>query len=221
MRLVVSFLMIVCLMGLAFADESATKSNEAAKGQKAEPYVDVLMKTSMGDITLQLDREKAPVTVANFLNYVNKKAYDGTIFHRVIPGFMIQGGGFKPDMTQIPTEAPITNEWQNGLKNMRGTIAMARLPRQANSATNQFFINLVDNTGLDQPRDGAGYAVFGKVIKGMDVVDAIAKVETSDADQVYKNKPVKPVIIEQVTVINAQEKPAEKKTEKAPESKTE
>lgn len=155
----------------------------------------------MGNITIRLDSKKAPITVANFLNYVNKKAYDGTIFHRVIPGFMIQGGGFKPDMSQIPTDEPITNEWQNGLKNMRGTIAMARTGNQPNSATNQFFINLKDNTYLDQPQDGAGYAVFGKVIGGMDAVDAIAKVQTSNDDPVYKNKPVIPVIIQSITVI--------------------
>ena len=224
MRLVVSLLMVFCLVGLAAAQQPATKAEKAPEMQKSENYVDVLMKTSMGDITIQLDKEKAPITVANFLQYVKDGAYNGTIFHRVIPGFMIQGGGFKPDMSKVQTREPIENEWQNGLKNMRGTIAMARLGGQANSATNQFFINLVDNTGLDMPRDGAGYAVFGKVIAGMDVVDAIAKVPTSDADPIYKNKPVKPVIIESVTVLGAKEMPtekmpAEKKTEKMPKDK--
>jgi len=221
MRLVMTLLMAFCLVGLAAAQGPATTMKEKApEMQKSENYVDVLMKTSMGDITIQLDEEKAPITVANFLQYAKEGAYNGTIFHRVIPNFMIQGGGFKADMSKAPNHEPIKNEWENGLKNMRGTIAMARLGNQPNSATNQFFINLKDNTFLDQPRDGAGYAVFGKVIAGMDVVDAIAKVETSDADPVYKNKPVKPVTIESVTVLgDKKDMPAEKKSEKMPENK--
>lgn len=139
----------------------------------------VLMKTSMGEITLELYKDKAPVTVKNFLGYVDDKFYDGTIFHRVIKGFMIQGGGHTADMSKKPTKGPIKNEADNGLSNKRGTIAMARMP-DPHSATAQFYINHVDNLNLDH-RDksdqGYGYCVFGKVISGMDVVDAIAKVK--------------------------------------------
>ncbi len=138
----------------------------------------VLMKTSKGEITLELYPDKAPVTVKNFLSYVDKKYYDGTIFHRVIKGFMIQGGGLTADMHEKSAAAPIKNEAANGLKNLKGTIAMAR-GGEINSATCQFFINHVDNPYLDhQPKapDQYGYAVFGKVIAGMDVVEAIAGV---------------------------------------------
>lgn len=150
---------------------------------KKEELVYVSMKTSMGDIVIELDRAKAPISVANFLSYVDKKQYDGTIFHRVIKDFMIQGGGFTADMKEKSTDKPIKNEWQNGLKNKRGTIAMARKgagPDSPNSATCQFFINTVDNGFLDQPqRDGAAYAVFGKVVKGMETVDKIRAVKTT------------------------------------------
>ena len=140
----------------------------------------VIMKTSMGDITLELYADKAPITVKNFLSYVDDHFYDGTIFHRVIKGFMIQGGGLTPDFHPKPTKPPIKNEATNGLKNKRGTIAMARMPA-INSATCQFFINHADNPFLDHrdnTPEGYGYAVFGKVIEGMDVVDAIANVKT-------------------------------------------
>lgn len=145
-----------------------------------QPNPKVLMKTSMGDITLELYAEKAPVTVENFLSYVDENFYDGTIFHRVIPKFMIQGGGLTADFIEKPAKPPIKNEATNVLKNKRGTIAMARMP-EINSATCQFFINHVDNAFLDHKDntpDGFGYAVFGKVIEGMDVVDAIANVKT-------------------------------------------
>jgi len=122
----------------------------------------VLMQTTKGDIVLALDQDKAPISVANFLQYVDDGHYDGTIFHRVIAHFMIQGGGFTADMRQKSTRAPIKNEWKNGLKNTRGTVSMART-RIADSATCQFFINVVDNGFLDQPNDGAAYAVFGTV----------------------------------------------------------
>ena len=140
----------------------------------------VTLTTSKGDIVLELNAEKAPKTVKNFLAYVKSGHYNGTIFHRVINGFMIQGGGFTADMNQKATQAPVENEASNGLSNARGTIAMARTS-DPNSATSQFFINLVDNDSLDRssPRgDGWGYTVFGKVVSGMDVVDAIAKVPT-------------------------------------------
>ena len=133
----------------------------------------VIMKTTMGDITLELYQDKAPVTVKNFLGYVDDKFYDGTIFHRVIKGFMIQGGGHTADLNKKPTKGPIKNEADNGLSNKRGTIAMARMP-DPHSATAQFFINHIDNTNLDHSPENYGYCVFGKVIAGMDVVDAIA-----------------------------------------------
>jgi len=140
----------------------------------------VIMKTSMGDITIELYPDKAPITVKNFFSYMDEKFYDGTIFHRVIKEFMIQGGGLTPDFRSKPVKPAIKNEATNGLKNKRGTISMARMPDK-DSATCQFFINHVDNTGLDHrdnTPEGYGYAVFGKVIKGMDVVDAIASVIT-------------------------------------------
>ena len=141
----------------------------------------VLMQTTKGDIVLKLDQVKAPLSVANFLQYVDDGHYDGTIFHRVIAHFMIQGGGFTSDMKQKATRAPIKNEWKNGLKNVRGSVSMARTS-VPDSATCQFFINVVDNDFLDQSRDGAAYAVFGKVVSGMDTVDAIRSVPTGRGD---------------------------------------
>jgi peptidyl-prolyl cis-trans isomerase A (cyclophilin A) len=138
----------------------------------------VKLNTSLGDIVLELDDAKAPISTANFLAYVDKGHYDQTIFHRVISNFMIQGGGFTADMKQKSTMDPISNEWKNGLKNSRGTIAMARTS-DPNSATAQFFINVKDNDFLSEARDGvAGYAVFGRVTEGMDVVDKIRNVPT-------------------------------------------
>ena len=159
------------------------------------------METSMGTITLELDDEKAPETVKNFIRYAKEGHYDGTIFHRVIDGFMIQGGGFTKDMNQKKTHDPIRNEAVNGLKNLRGTIAMART-MVVDSATSQFFINLVDNGFLDfsaPTPQGFGYAVFGKVTDGMDVVDKIAKVETGNRG-FHQNVPVEPVVIKKVSV---------------------
>ena len=161
-----------------------------------------ILETSKGTITLELDSDKAPITVANFVKYAKKGHYDGTIFHRVIDGFMIQGGGMTKDMNEKDTDDPIKNEAMNGLKNLRGTIAMART-MVVDSATSQFFINLVDNDFLDftaPTRSGFGYAVFGKVTDGMDVVDAIAKVPTGNAGP-YQNVPVDPVVIRKVTVV--------------------
>jgi cyclophilin family peptidyl-prolyl cis-trans isomerase len=162
----------------------------------------VLMSTSMGDIKIELDQAKAPVTVANFLGYVKDKFYDGTIFHRVIAGFMIQGGGFTTDMAQKPAKAPIKNEAGNGLKNTLGTIAMART-NVVNSATAQFFINVKDNGFLDHRNEtdqGFGYAVFGKVVEGLDVVQKIEKVKTGNSKG-FSDVPVEPVIIKSVTVV--------------------
>lgn len=139
----------------------------------------VTLETTQGTITLAIDDQKAPISAANFLSYVDSGHYDGTIFHRVIDGFMIQGGGFTPDMKQKNPGATIKNEWKNGLKNKRGTLAMARLGGNPDSATCQFFINVKDNDFLDQPQpDGAAYAVFGSVTSGMDVVDKIKATKT-------------------------------------------
>ncbi len=159
------------------------------------------METSMGTITVELDGEKAPETVKNFVAYAKDGFYDGTIFHRVIDGFMIQGGGFTRDMNQKATRAPIRNEAANGLKNARGTIAMART-MVVDSATSQFFINLVDNDFLDfsaPTPQGYGYAVFGKVVDGMEVVDRIAKVRTGFSGP-YQNVPEETVLIKKVVV---------------------
>jgi cyclophilin family peptidyl-prolyl cis-trans isomerase len=138
----------------------------------------VRFETSLGAFTLQLDAAKAPLSAKNFLSYVDDGFFDGLIFHRVIPGFMIQGGGFAPDMSQKPNNAPIKNEATNGLKNRRGTIAMART-NDIHSATSQFFINLKDNDFLDNAPGNHGYAVFGEVVDGLDVIDRIAKERTA------------------------------------------
>ena len=159
------------------------------------------METSMGTITLELDDAKAPETVANFVQYAKDGHYDGTIFHRVIDGFMIQGGGFTKDMNQRETREPIRNEAMNGLKNLRGTIAMART-MVVDSATSQFFINLVDNSFLDFQNptpQGFGYAVFGKVVDGMEVVDQIAKVKTGFSGP-HQNVPEEAILIKKVVV---------------------
>jgi peptidyl-prolyl cis-trans isomerase B (cyclophilin B) len=143
----------------------------------------VLFETSLGNITIELDDEKAPNSAKNFADYVRSGFYDGTIFHRVIPGFVVQGGGMQSGMKEKRGTAPIRNEATNGLKNLRGTLSMART-NDPHSATSQFFINLVDNAGLDHKAPtgaGWGYAVFGKVVAGMDVVDAVAKVPTGSA----------------------------------------
>ena len=161
----------------------------------------VTMETSVGTITLELNDEKAPETVKNFVQYAKDGHYDGTIFHRVIDGFMIQGGGFTKDMNQKKTREPIRNEAMNGLKNLRGTIAMART-MVVDSATSQFFINLVDNDFLDfqsPSPQGFGYAVFGKVTDGMDVVDKIAKVKTGSVGP-YQNVPGEAIVIKRVGV---------------------
>ncbi len=159
----------------------------------------VKLSTSMGDIVIELDAAKAPKTVENFLQYVTEKHYDGTVFHRVIDGFMIQGGGFTPDLQQKATRSPIPLEARNGLRNDRGTIAMARTSNP-NSATSQFFINVVDNAGLNAPSpDGHGYAVFGKVVAGMDVVDKIRAVPTGNRGM-FQNVPATPVTILKATL---------------------
>ena len=166
-----------------------------------EPKTHIIMETNHGTIVIELDHKAAPKTVENFLRYVNNKFYEGTIFHRVIKKFMIQGGGFGEDMFKKPTLEPVLNEADNGLKNLRGTVAMARTS-DPHSATAQFFINTKDNFFLDHkektPR-GWGYCVFGKVISGMDVVDAIENVPTKNYGSL-QNVPVSPVIIQKVFV---------------------
>lgn len=160
----------------------------------------VRLNTTAGDIVLELDHDKAPKTVDNFVQYVKSGFYSGTIFHRVIDGFMIQGGGITADMREKQPRAPIPLESRNGLSNLRGTVAMARTA-VPDSATSQFFINVRDNTGLDQPnaRDGEGYAVFGHVVEGMDVVDKIKAVATGDrAGQ--QNVPLQPIVIKKATL---------------------
>ena len=160
------------------------------------PNPKVVLTTSLGVFTVELLSDKAPVTVQNFLAYLDAGFFDGTIFHRVIPGFMAQGGGFSPDMGQKPTRGPIKNEADNGVKNARGTLAMARTS-DINSATAQFFVNLTDNTFLDHGGRDFGYAVFGRVTAGMDVVDAIAKVKTGRKGA-HGDVPVEPVVIQRV-----------------------
>lgn len=168
--------------------------------QTAAPRVQVV--TSAGEFTLELNAERAPKSVANFLKYVESGHYAGTIFHRVIKDFMIQGGGFSADMSQKSVQAPIQNEAANGLKNARGSIAMARTG-DPHSATAQFFINTVDNNFLDYPgQDGWGYAVFGKVVAGMDVIDRIRSVPTTNAGM-HQNVPVKPVTIQSMKLLPA------------------
>lgn len=173
----------------------------AAAADKGSGAPRVRLATSMGDIVIELDPEKAPKTAENFLGYAQGGFYDGTVFHRVIDGFMIQGGGFTEDMTQKPTGEEITNEADNGLKNKRGTVAMARRG-DPDSASSQFFINTANNRPLDHtgknPR-GWGYAVFGQVVEGMDVVDAIAKVKTGTKGGM-QDVPIETVVIREATV---------------------
>ncbi len=182
--------------------KSPAPAKSPAPGASAAKAPRVLMKTSLGEITIELYPDKAPITVKNFLDYVDAKFYDGTIFHRVIPGFMNQGGGFTADMQQKPTRAPIKNEAGNGLKNTVGTVAMARTG-VVDSATAQFFINTADNAFLDhrdETAPGFGYAVFGKVVNGIDVVKKIAAVPTANKGGL-QNVPVTAVVIESVRVV--------------------
>jgi cyclophilin family peptidyl-prolyl cis-trans isomerase len=201
------------ILGLALAHISPLRAEEAKPAEPAKPaeaakpaeekkqaeVVKVTLETSKGTIELELDNAKAPISVANFVKYAKAGHYEGTIFHRVIPGFMIQAGNFLPSMEEKMNEAPIKNESQNGLKNSRGTIAMARTS-VPDSATSQFFINVKDNANLDYPSfDGVGYAVFGKVTKGMDVVDAIVGVPTTQKGP-HGDVPVEPILIKAAKV---------------------
>jgi len=217
------------------APAPAAQPKEAPKTEQPKPaapapavdkvsYVE--LKTTMGNIVIEVDGEKAPISAANFLTYVNEGFYDNTAFHRVIKDFMVQGGGFtvsgtNPDVTEKkPTHASIKNEWQNGLKNHKYTVSMART-QVADSATSQFFINASDkNSFLDQPRDGAGYAVFGKVVAGTDVVDKIAAVKTGTHGM--RDVPDSPVLIEKARKLSDEEAkklPKEEPKATTPETK--
>jgi peptidyl-prolyl cis-trans isomerase A (cyclophilin A) len=161
----------------------------------------IRFETTLGDFTIELFEKEAPESVANFTRYIDEGFFDGTIFHRIVPGFVIQGGGFTEDMTQKKTKAPIKNEADNGLKNKRGTLSMART-NDINSATSQFFVNLKDNDFLDHSRGNFGYAVFAKVTDGMDVVDKIAAVETG-RKKGFDDVPVDAVAMKSVRHVKA------------------
>jgi peptidyl-prolyl cis-trans isomerase B (cyclophilin B) len=189
------------LLGVLVSSPRAEEKAPDAKETKAVKNPIVVIKTSKGEIEAELFADKAPISVQNFVTYAKAGHYDGTIFHRVIPNFMVQGGGLTPDMNQKPTRDPIKNEADNGLKNKAGTLAMARTG-VVDSATSQFFINTVDNEFLDHKSktpQGYGYAVFGTVTKGMDIVKAIEKVKTGSKGM-FQDVPVEAVMIEKVTV---------------------
>ena len=193
--------LITLLFFPVIASCEPAKEAEKPAAAAAAKVSKVRLKTTKGDIVLELNAEKAPITVENFLGYVKKKHYDGTVFHRVIDGFMIQGGGFKldgKDLVEQKTGKGIVNEGQNGLKNDRGTIAMARTS-DPNSATAQFFINVADNAALNFPSNG-GYAVFGKVVEGMDVVDKIKAVTTRADARLGGDVPVEPITIQSASI---------------------
>jgi len=195
------------LLGIYLLMTTISSTSQAADAR--HPQIDI--QTNMGSIVVELDGEKAPKTVENFLAYVRDGHYNGTIFHRVIPGFMIQGGGYTAQFQQKPTRAPVKNEADNGLKNARGTLAMARTS-DPHSASAQFFINTVDNDFLDYrspTQQGWGYAVFGKVISGMDVVDKISKLKRGPAGPFPSDVPADTVVIEKATVMDG--KPAQAK----------
>ena len=187
------------------AIESADQPAQAGPGGAVGPVVGLILvqvRTTAGDLLIELDADRAPVSVANFLSYAAKGEYDGTIFHRVIPEFVVQGGGYSIDFAERKGGPPIVNEWQNGLKNVRGTIAMAR-DAQPDTATREFYFNCVDNAKLDNPREksgNAGYAVFGRIIQGLDVLDRIRLAPTSPRpDKDMLDVPTEPVILLSVT----------------------
>jgi cyclophilin family peptidyl-prolyl cis-trans isomerase len=191
---------LICL--LAVAAPPAQPAPKAQSPAAANPRV--LLETSKGKIVIELYADKAPKSAKNFLDYVKSGHFNGTIFHRVMPGFMVQGGGFTPDMNQKPTKPPIQNEADNGVLNQRGTLAMARTD-DPNSATSQFFINVANNGFLNfrgKTPEGWGYAVFGKVVEGMDVVDSIVAVRTTTKGP-YQNVPVEPILIQKASVLPA------------------
>ena len=211
----VSIAPLVCLLALLIPAAPPKKSAHPATHPKSASAVPagnprVALQTTKGRIVIELNAEKAPKTVKNFLDYVKAGFYNGTIFHRVIPGFMVQGGGFTPDMTEKPTRPPIQNEADNGLQNQRGTVAMART-NDPHSASSQFFINVANNNSLNfkNKEDGWGYAVFGNVVEGMDVVDAIGQAKTANRGP-NGDVPLQAVVIQKATILPAA-KPAAKK----------
>lgn len=213
MRLFSAFGLGMVFVGLGFA--------AAARAESPNPQVK--LETSLGVIVIELDREKAPISTENFLAYTREKFYDGTVFHRVVPNFMIQGGGYDADINERSSglHPPIKNEWKNGLKNVRGTIAMART-NDPDSATAQFFINVVDNPNLDQPiSGGAGYAVFGRVVAGMDVVDKIKDTPTTAHPKYPGGKvvPVEAVVIRTATIVSSEKSASGAKTPPAAAAK--
>lgn len=220
MKTATSYSTLVLILSLGLSLSSQVRAKDAAKpsqSQKAIPKtkpaaskerkVNIVIETSEGTIKAELFSDKAPITVKNFTNYIDKKFYDGLVFHRVIDNFMIQGGGFNEKLQLKPTDAAITNEANNGLTNQKGTFAMARTP-DPHSASSQFFINLKDNDFLNFKRPAGadyGYAVFGKVTDGMDVVEKIAKVPTTSQNSM-RDVPAKPVIIKSIRKSEAKQK---------------
>ncbi len=182
---------------IMFTACDTSKKGASNQGKGDNPVV--LFSTNQGDIKVKLNRAEAPITVENFISYVNDGFYNGVVFHRVIPNFMIQTGGFTPDMKQKTPKAPIKNEANNGLRNSRGTLSMARTS-EVDSATSQFFINVNDNKFLDNGERDFGYAVFGEVIDGMDVVDKIAAVQTGTDGQ-FRDVPQEPIVINSAKVV--------------------
>lgn len=199
--MLVRFAGVICsVLMLGPAPDAHAQADKSAGAKAPSATARVKLATSMGDITLELDAAKAPITVENFLAYVKSGHYNGTVFHRVMSTFMVQGGGFGPELKEKTTRAPIKLESQNGLKNVRGAIAMART-NVPDSAASQFFINVVDNPRLDFPSfDGHGYAVFGHVIEGMDVVDKIKVVAIGNQGP-HQNVPTTPVVIRSATLL--------------------
>lgn len=220
-RLIALFLVALLLPCIGIADPPAPASSTSGSEAAARPHV--LLHTSQGDITLELFPDKAPKSVANFLQYVRDGFYDGTTIHRVIDGYLIQGGLYTPQLTPKRTRAPVQAEADNGLSNLRGTIAVAR-GADPDSGTSQFFINLVDNRRLDYTSDQSGltwgYTVFGKVVKGMDVVDKIAKLPTHAQGPFTADVPKPLVVIKSARVIDTPASPAEAGSATAPASPT-
>ncbi len=202
-RIFFVFIFVLTIFSACNSSNNSGTGEQVGKKPKTGENPVVKISTNYGDIEVELYEDKAPETVDNFISYAKDGFYDGTIFHRVIPGFMIQGGGFTKGMDQKETKAPITNEADNGLKNERGTIAMARTS-DINSATSQFFINLVDNDFLNHGARDFGYAVFGRVTSGMDVVDKIASVDTTTKG-FMQNVPQEPVVIKSVKIVKGSE----------------
>lgn len=209
-----ALVLVIYLLAFVLMTWSYRAHADHAKATTKDPVV--VISTSLGDIKVKLNSEKAPISTDNFLHYVQKKHYDGTIFHRVIPTFMIQGGGHLPDMSEKTTDTPIKNEAKNGLANKRGTIAMART-NEVDSATSQFFINVVDNKMLDHSEKSYGYAVFGEVVAGLDVVDKIRDVKTTFKGD-YQDVPEKVVMIKSIKLegdkTHTQKEKASKKSSK-------